>query len=168
MKPFICSICGQQHPELVMDLAYQRPADVFKVPPDERSERIRINEDLCIIDNTEFYIRGVLALPVPELNDSFRWGVWAQIDQESFDYYCSHWNVSSAEGLQPLSGRLSGGIGAYPGSDQLQISIHLQPNNQRPLFVVEEREHPLAQAQQQSITLHDVELFLNRVPSSNT
>lgn len=163
MKTFICKVCGQQHTELLMDLAYQRPADVFKIPVEERPERIRMNDDLCIIDDREFYIRGVLALPVSELDDSFRWGVWAQVDQESFDYYQAHWHISSVAGLMPFSGRLSGGLAAYSESDQLRVSIHLQPNNQRPLFVVEDQDHPLNQAQQQGITLHDVEAFVARI-----
>ena len=74
MPTFICSVCGQEHTGLVMDLAYQRLADMFKIPANERPKRIRITDDLCIIDDAEFYIRGVLALSVPEVGDQFRWG----------------------------------------------------------------------------------------------
>ncbi|WP_190697817.1 MULTISPECIES: DUF2199 domain-containing protein [Cyanophyceae] len=160
MLPFLCSVCGQYHDNLLMDLAYQRPADVFKVPANERPQRIRVNEDLCIIDDTEFYIRGVLMLPVHELVDSFRWGVWAQVDKEAFDYYHTHWNVPSTDNFRSLYGVLSGGISAYPNSDQLMITIHLQANNQRPLFVVLNQKHPLGEAQRQGISLHDIEKFI--------
>ena len=142
-----------------MDLAYQRPADVFKIPADERPKRIRINDDLCIIDDSEFYIRGVLALPVRELDTPFRWGIWAQVDKEAFDYYQAHWNVPSTDDLTSFPGVLSGGIAVYPDSDQLMVAIHMQPNNQRPVFVVLDHNHALAKAQQLGITLHDVARF---------
>ncbi|HEY9763136.1 MAG TPA: DUF2199 domain-containing protein [Trichocoleus sp.] len=146
-----------------MDLSYQRPADVFKIPANERHQRIRMNEDLCIIDDAEFYVRGVLALPVHEIADSFRWGLWAQVDKESFDYYRAHWNILSTDHLKTLSGLLSGGISAYPNSDQLLVAIHLQANNQRPRFVVLDQKHPLGEAQQGGISLHDVARFVAAV-----
>lgn len=160
MTTFFCSVCGHQHSGLVMDLAYQRPADVFNIPDDERPTRIRSNDDVCIIDDAEFYIRGILALPVRELDDQFCWGVWAQVDKDGLDYYLAHWNVASTDDLAPFPGLLSGGIGAYPDSDQLSVAIHLQSNNQRPWFVVLDQTHPLAQAQQMGITLHDVATFV--------
>jgi hypothetical protein len=40
------------------------------------------------------------------------------------------------------------------------VAIHLQPNNQRPLFRVLERGHPLVEAQQRGISLHDVARFV--------
>jgi hypothetical protein len=156
---FICSVCGKEHRGPLMDLAYTHPADYHKIPPRERAERIDFNDDFCVIDKSEYYIRGVLLLRVKETQGTFRWGLWAEVSEEEFFYYRAHWNIPNTEDVLPLSGRLSGGVGPYPDSDQLPVTVNLQPNNQRPLFYVVSSEHPLGYDQRNGITLHDVMTF---------
>ena len=157
---FVCDICGKFHAELPLDLAYQRPADYFKVPEGERATRIKINDDVCIVDGKEFYIRGVLALPIREQEEEFRWGVWVQIDEQSFRRYLELWDTESVVDEPQLAGRLSGGIKYYSDSDMLEVTVQLQPKNQRPRFWVVSDQHSLGIAQRMGITMNDVHSFI--------
>jgi len=117
MARFKCEICGAEHAQLPRDLGYDYPADCFKILPAERPTRVKYNEDLCLIDDVEFYARGVLALPIRETEEEFRWGVWARIDHPAYERYLSLWSADEAAHEPPFPGILSGGIGAYPESD---------------------------------------------------
>jgi len=84
---YICSVCGKEHDALPSDMAYKRPGGYFEVPPDERNKRVwfdaEVNPDLCVIDGSKFYLRGVLAVPIQGEADEFRWGTWAQVEEEN-------------------------------------------------------------------------------------
>jgi hypothetical protein len=95
-----------------MDIAFRRPQDYFKVPEGQRARRIKINDDLCQIDDRIFIIRGYLPIPVHDSEQDFAWGVWVTIDRESFNRYLELWNVDgtnepSVRGGCPPACRLS-------------------------------------------------------------
>ena len=165
MGAFRCETCGTVHDELLMDISYQRPADYFKVPEAERNERLWMdadsNADLCIIDREEFYIRGILALPIRDSEKEFRWGAWARVDKPDFDRYIELWEVDDVGGEPSFGGLLSGGIQAYDGSDMLEVTARLQQNRQRPRFFVVSEDHPLGIAQRAGITMSDVHSFID-------
>src|SRR5215471_12671166 len=58
-----CSSCGEIH-EGLPDLGFNVPDPWFNVPEDERANRIKLDADLCVIDDQEFYIRGVVQIPI--------------------------------------------------------------------------------------------------------
>ena len=59
MSTFICGTCGKEHPSLPMDPAYRKPLDYFEIPEAQRAKQIFIDDDLCVIDDEMFLIRGV-------------------------------------------------------------------------------------------------------------
>ena len=91
-----------------MDYAYMRPADSFAVPEAEREQRVRANDDLCVIDQREHFIRGVLPIAVHGLDDEFRFGVWARVDKSDFEGYVEAWKAGTEESVPPFPGRLTG------------------------------------------------------------
>ena len=155
----VCPQCGKVHDELPLDLAYQRPADYFKIPESERTARIDINDDICIIDASEFYVRGVLELPIKDTDKSFGWGVWARVNKSDLRRYFELWNVENTENEPPFEGKLSGGLKYYPDSDLLDVTVHLQPKAKRPLFKVISNDHPLGIDQKEGITMEKVHYF---------
>lgn len=159
---FVCPQCGRVHDELPLDLAYQRPADYFKIPESERATRIDINDDICVIDEREFYVRGVLELPIKDTDKRFGWGIWARVSKSDLRRYFELWNVDSTDNEPPFNGKLSGGIKYYPGSDLLEVSVHLQPQAKRPLFKVISNDHPLGIDQREGITMEKVHRFFER------
>lgn len=157
MTNFTCATCGKVHEGLPMDLAYKRPADYFKIPEQDRQSRIKLSEDLCSIDDKEFFIRAVLELPVKDNEDNFRWGTWAQISQDDFFKYLRLWDADGVESEPPFKGILSGGVNYYPDTDLMEVKVHLRSKGQRPLFGVVSEEHPLGIDQREGITLHRVQ-----------
>lgn len=160
MPSYKCPTCGREHDALPMDLAYRRPADYFKIPEGERATRIRIDADLCTIDFREFYIRGVLPLPLRNRSDEFRWGVWARVSEDDFFHYVELWDAEIALNEPPLTGYLSGGIRDYAQSDGLEVKAYLQSKGMRPRFTVVSEEHPLGRDQRSGITMERVHEFV--------
>lgn len=156
---YTCGICGRVHDELPMDLAHRRPGHIFRVPEEEWSRRVYLTDDLCVIDDREFLIRGVLPLPVKGSDQEFRWGTWALVDQQDFTRYLELWEDD--EGRQgPFPGWLSGGIRDYADSDMFEVQVQPQRQGQRPRFEVISQEHPLGIDQRQGITMERVHEFV--------
>jgi hypothetical protein len=160
MPSYKCSVCGKVHDEQPFDITYHKPADYFKVPPDERKTRVMLTADLCSIDNIEFYIRGILPLPIKGSSEEFRWGVWARVQECDFKRYIELWDGHVQEDEPAFVGYLSGGIKAYPNSDMLEVRVHLQPGDQRPRFEVVSSQHPLGIDQHNGITMEQAHSFV--------
>lgn len=168
---FKCSVCGKEHDALPRDMAYQRPGDYFDVPSDEYSKRVwfdaETNPDLCVIDGSKFYLRGVLAVPIQGEADEFRWGTWAQVEEKYLRRYYELWNETDVSNEPTFRGKLSGGVRDFADSDGLEVIIELQSNNQRPRLTVVSETHPLAVAQRNGVTLEDVHTFALPTPTRN-
>jgi hypothetical protein len=162
MAAFRCATCGKEHDELPLDLGYDHPADFFRIPPSERDQRVQYNEDLCSIDKKEHYARGILALPIRDANEEFRWGVWARIHEDDLNRYLALWNSDAAAEEPPFPGVLSGGITCYPKSDGLVVQVKLMVR-QRPRFFVLDQSHELGIAQRDGVSWDDVHRFLQLV-----
>jgi hypothetical protein len=164
-----CSVCGKEHDALPRDMAYKRPGGYFEVPLDERNKRVwfdaEVNPDLCVIDGSKFYLRGVLAVPIQGEADEFRWGTWAQVEEENLRRYYELWNEADASNEPSFRGYLSGGVRDFADSNGLEVIVKLQSNNQRPRLTVVLETHPLAIAQHNGVTLEDVHAFVLPTPA---
>jgi hypothetical protein len=166
---YFCSICGKEHDALLRDMAYHRPGDYFDIPPEECSQRVwfdsKANPDLCVIDGSRFYLRGVLSMPIRGEGDEFRWGTWARVEEQDFRRYYELWDETDVSDEPVFRGYLSGGIRDFADSDGLEVEIELQSNNQRPRLTVVVETHPLAIAQRDGVTMEDVHAFVLPTPA---
>ena len=148
--PFRCTVCGQAHDDLP-DIGAERPDVWWTVPENERSRRIKITSDTCVVDDEMFLNRGVLRIPLIDEPQVFGFGVWVSQKRENFENYLA--NFDSAE-IGPYFGWLCTNIRRYEGGTaQLKTMAHFQGGNQRPHIVVEPTDHPLAIDQREGITL---------------
>lgn len=136
-----------------MDLAYERPAQFYAVLEDERSSRIKSTDDLCTIDGRDFYVRGVLEVPVVDHDDEFHWGVWAQVERADFERYVQAWGDDTEDAMEPFDGRLANRVRAYRDSEGLRITVRPRGGGTRPALLVRDDGHPLARDQREGITL---------------
>src|SRR5712692_6420984 len=60
-----CQSCGEQHTGLPA-WHFAAPAQAHRIAPEERADRIDLTEDGCTIDGREFYVKGLLEIPVRE------------------------------------------------------------------------------------------------------
>ena len=119
---------------------------------EERDARAVIGSDQCIIDQQWFFIRGCLEIPVLGSDECFLWGLWASVREEVFDEISGCWEMAGREKkCGPYKGRLNNSLAMYPETLNLKLAIVMQPVGTRPLFKIEEADHPLAIEQQSGI-----------------
>ena len=153
MATFKCEDCGKEHDLSELAIVHKKPDHYFKIPANERAARIKINDDLCIIDNRLFLIRGVLEVPVKGVEGgAIQWGVWALVKRPDFDRYRELWDADIDPNEPPFRGRLSGGPHGYPEADMATVTIHMQSNGQRPIFKAVSAETRLGKEQREGIS----------------
>ncbi len=132
---------------------------ICRTPVEERSRRCALTNDWCVIDESRFYIRGCLYVPVMDANDQFAWGLWARISKPAFQRY---YELYSADGSQEpaFDGFLCGEQRGYEGLDGLEVKVQLRTASERPGFILKEYDHLLYLEQQAGITLHGVHEIL--------
>ena len=154
--PYRCTPCGLDHDDLP-DLGAAYPDPWFTIPPAERSRRVQHTPDTCVIDGAEFYIRGVLLLPLVDAasiaagHDAFGLGVWISQGRAHFQTYLDHPDTPD---IGPFTGWFCTRIRGYaPNTDGLRSRAHFRGNNQRPTIELEPTDHSLAVDQRTGITL---------------
>jgi len=162
MSGFRCGVCGKPHDDLPRDIAFRRPDPYFGVPEAERERRVRCNDDLCMIDDAECFIRGVLYLPFAHGSGQFGWGAWAHVSDVDFERYMDAWDNGTEDSVPPFPARLASALDPYPGSFGLAVTVKLHSGGQRPLFTVLSEQHPLGVDQRVGITEEKAHSFVVR------
>lgn len=148
---FKCGTCGQWH-EGLPDVGYAKPDYYFGVPEDERSKRIYITSDLCVIDDTDFFVRCLLLIPIRGTEECFGLGVWSTLSKPNFLRYQEHYDEDMSD-WEPMFGYLSNQITDYPDTLSLHLNVQPQEKGARPHVTVKPSEHPLSIDQREGIPL---------------
>jgi hypothetical protein len=154
---FVCSKCGQWHAGLPLDWAFNSPIYWDQIPEGERSQRGFLNSDFCTIDGRDFFVRGVIAIPVIDSKELFMWGVWATLSKPHFDRMIELWNDPKIVEEPPYFGWLSNNIPVYPNTLNLKVYVQSKNVKDRPFIGLEKSEHLLAVDQRMGITHKRVE-----------
>lgn len=150
---YICGTCGRVHEDVPMSFAADFPDMYSNMNRDDRDARAIIGSDQCVIDQKWFFIRGCLEIPIIGYNESFLWGLWVSVREETYDQISENWEVRSRETRQgPFKGRIANSVSVYPETLNLKCEILIRPVGTRPLFRLEEAQHTLAIEQQSGIT----------------
>jgi hypothetical protein len=145
-----CHACSKTHKGLP-DIAADKPDHWWGVPEAERASRIQLTEDMCILDNEHFFIRGALPIPILDRRQSFAFGVWVSQKRENFDTYLENFE---SDQIGPFFGWLCTNIRYYPVKTlQLKARAHFRGGKLRPVIELEPTDHPLAVDQREGITL---------------
>lgn len=136
-----------------MSFAADFPDMFANMSREERDARAIIGSDQCVIDQKWFFIRGCLEVPVVGSAEPFLWGLWASIREEVYDEISDCWEQPNRENLHgPFKGRIANSLSEYPETLNLKLKIIIQPVGARPLFLLEDSEHPLFLEQHCGIT----------------
>ena len=153
-----CRCCGKQFNTLQLDIAYYAPDHWVAIPEAER--RGQIDQDVCFLhhaDGMDIFLRSVIEITIIGFNDSFRWGTWVAITEESFRRALALWTAEVIEDEPPLGGWLGNRIDIYPDTINLATHVHLRAGKLRPAIELLATDHPLAIEQREGITLARVE-----------
>ena len=147
---FICATCGKSHEGLQRDFAWKLPDIVWEIPAENRENAAKFTSDLCQYGE-RYYIRCVLPVPMNGTDDSFNWGVWAEVDWPTFERYLAIYEVD-AEDEPNLSGTIANVVPGYPQASET-VSIHFGNRTARPSLHFDNTSlHPLAKEQSQGIS----------------
>ncbi len=147
-----CACCGETH-DSMPDLTFDKPGYVYSIPEEERESRVKIDSDLCAVDQEHYFIRAVLLIPIIDTNENLGLGVWVSQKKENFETYLDNYDTNE---IGPFFGWLSNefNYGGVPTTN-LKTMVHFQCNEQRPLVELDESDHPLYSAQKHGITMDE-------------
>jgi hypothetical protein len=99
--------------------------------------RALISSDHCIIDETWFFIRGCLEIPVVDSSEVFIWGLWASVKEDVFNQISESWEEPGRETRRgPFKARLENSLSVYPETLNLKLRLAIQAVGTRPLFIL--------------------------------
>jgi hypothetical protein len=153
---FVCSVCGEHHDELLLDVRMGLPEAVFELSAEEREERAEIAEDSGILrsaeDGEHFYVRGLLEIPIPSLDRYFGYGAWIEVDARSYDRLGELWDDERGQHEPPFAGKLANELAPYEGTVDLPVMIQLREVELLPAVELVETDHPLRADQRAGIS----------------
>jgi len=154
---FKCACCDEII-EGIPTFAWIKPLSYFEVPEDKREKDVVLTEDVCIIADKWFFVRGCIEIPVHGSDNPFIWGVWVSLSEKSFDEYQRLFDIAEREQNGPYFGWLnhSFNLDIYPETENLKTMVHLRNNGIRPFIELEATDHPLAIEQKDGISLERV------------
>jgi len=101
--------------------------------------------------------------PVRDSDQVFLWGLWAKVWEKDYDELSESWEEQGREDSHgPFKARLANRLAVYPNTLDLKVTIRVQPVGQRPLFFVEEEDHPLAIAQRLGMSMEETQDLVAR------
>lgn len=159
---FQCRTCGSWH-EGLPDVAFDAPHEYDCLSEVQRKTMARKSSDLCSIGDEDFFVRGVLELPIRGRDDFFGIGVWVSLKKENFDRYVELFDSQDPTGNGPYFGWLCNRIAGYPDTLHLKTNVHLRPAPTRPVVDLEPTDHPLAVHQRSGISLDELQALIEPV-----
>jgi hypothetical protein len=151
-KTWTCKTCGKIHEGIPDSYGYEAPWPWYTIPESERASRSFHNQDYCVIDEKDFFIRGCLEIPIIGTPDPFLWGVWVSLSKSNFDREVSLVNDQNRSAEPSYFGWLCTRIEIYPDTVSLKANVHTQKVGLRPLIELQPTEHPLSLEQRNGIT----------------
>jgi hypothetical protein len=119
-----------------------------------------LSSDQCVIKGEQFFVHGLIEIPVIDSDELFSWGVWVSLSQENYDRMAQLWELPGRENEPPYFGWLSTQLPVYtPTTINLKTHVHTRPVGERPSIELEPTDHPLAIEQRKGITVARVREF---------
>ncbi|BCJ37058.1 hypothetical protein Athai_45610 [Actinocatenispora thailandica] len=147
---YLCSRCGVQHAELPTSYGTAAP-DVWDASLESRADSM-LSDDLCVVRDQHFFIKGLIEIPVVGSDEVFCWGVWVSLSRDSYSRAVDRWEEPGRERERPYFGWLSTELAVYsPGTTNLATNVHTRPVGERPFVELEPTDHPLAVEQRTGI-----------------
>jgi len=108
-----CPCCGKLYDELPLCFGAEFPEYYFSIPTGERNERIEMKESLCVVDETHFFHRGRITIPITDFSEDLIFNVWASISEENFNRRMNLWNDPKRVEEKPYFGWLQTYVPTY-------------------------------------------------------
>ena len=156
LEPWQCATCGKIH-EGVFDLGMPAPWHWQREPLSEPNAQLRmdgdfLSADLCVVGGRDFFVRGVLEIPLRDSDEVFGLGCWSSLSRANFERYVESFNGAEPDTREAWTGWFSTWMKPFPSSINEPCWVQPRGNGLRPSIWLEGGCHPLAQAQREGIT----------------
>ncbi len=151
MFRFTCACCGEVQ-DGVPSFAAAAPLAYEALSEVEQRERAWLSSEVCVIDDTFFFVRGLIEIPVVGADEPLVWNVWASLSEASVAEYTAVYDDHARTEAGPYFAWLSAAIPLYPDLDTVRACVNVRPLGMRPLITIEPSDHPLSVDQHQGIT----------------
>lgn len=129
---FVCGVCGKAHSGLLADYGYSLPDAAWAESAEDRQAMLDWSTDVCY-HRGNWFLRGVLEVPLDCEPGRFRWGIWAEVSEEMMGRYQAVFDQDGSD--QPREpGRIANQIATYPETLGLEIEVQFGPPDMRPTF----------------------------------
>ncbi len=152
-----CSICGTEHDELPTVYGAPAPWKLQGVSDEEFEGRVELTDDLCMVDDKQFFVCGLIELPIHDDEEVFAWSAWCSLADLTFDHMMSRWDAKDREKDPPIFGWLMTALPGYPDTLKLKTHVRTRAPGIAPLIEREQLDHPLASEQRDGIDWRRVE-----------
>jgi len=149
---FECRSCGETHRGLPA-WHFQAPVQALAIAPPERAARVELTEDDCVIDQKEFYLKGLLEIPVQGTSERFVWGIWLSVSAESYGRFAQLFSDVRRPADDQFFGWVCSELPGYPSTQLLKAQLHVREYPMRPWVGLEPTNHPLSLDQRNGLTL---------------
>lgn len=147
-----CSCCGQVYETLPLCFGADFPDYYFSIPPNERAERIELQQSLCVVDKEHFFHRGRLTIPLIDYSENLIFNVWTSVSEDNFGIRMDLWEDPKRVNQVPYFGWLQTIVPNYGNTLNIKIIAIEQAVGLIPEIKVIEENHPLAIDQGNGIT----------------
>jgi hypothetical protein len=152
-----CGSCEEWHRGPCLDFSYDSPEYWIEqyeeeshhasllLSSDKKRPATFLNDDYCAIKDRDFFVRGIIELPIIGAAESLRWGVWGSLSRENFETLIDMEADPKRTELPQLFSWLSTRIPEYPNTLNMKMHARIPAVDEKPQFELELTDHPLAQ-----------------------
>ena len=168
-----CGTCEEWHYGPCLDFSYDAPL-YWGSEHDEANETgffdsgkeglptTYLDEDICVLDGEHYFVRGVINVPIIGTDQTLGWGVWGSLSRGNFEKMLAMNDDPARVELPGMFSWLSNQIEEYPDTLNLKMNAYIQELGKRPIFELEETDHPLSQEFHHGITPERVREIMKR------
>lgn len=160
-KNLTCGCCGEELTGLPLDVSIGYPDRIMILSDEDKTKYVaKPCQSLMSWRNKEFFVRGIIELPILETEDKFCYGAWVQVSKKDYKKFLKAW-VKSKRNDETVDEHIYGFLACmmppnlYPDAYGLNSVICDRPDKAAGI-VLEPTEHPLALEQRQGITMDRV------------
>jgi len=152
MTEWKCSCRGKVHDTTPNSFGFDEPVSWGNRDKTRPPDGCWIDSDYCVIDDSDYFIRAVLEIPIQSSDEHFVLGVWTTLSSTNFER--ERLLVSDAARVNEPAyfGWFANQLWQYPNTLNLKCNLITNEPGMRPSIQLEPTEHPLSVDQRQGIT----------------
>ncbi len=157
MSTLNCFCCGEVFDGPPLSWHFEAPDVWQSLSPEDRDALGQLSSDQCIINDEDYFVRGLIEIPIEGCDEVFALGVWVSLSKTNFDRACELWEDENRINEPPYFGWLCNSIPGYPGTLNLKTLVHTREVGLRPYIEMEPTDHPLAVEQREGLAMERIQ-----------